>query len=125
MAPAACWIIDWQAFRLPATARSLLICGRQQIFAAIQAGLWRRAMVSPFSGPMLAAKFWRETLNTFAERISGWRYAGAVTVEVARRRPSVRRTGAPYGGDTSVLISLSVRHGCRLSIRNFSAGRCQ
>ncbi|HHR3970907.1 TPA: LD-carboxypeptidase, partial [Salmonella enterica] len=59
--------IDWQALASRQQRDPLLICGHSD-FTAIQAGLLAQANVITFSGPMLAANFGAETLNTFTEQ---------------------------------------------------------
>ncbi|CDV68209.1 conserved hypothetical protein [Salmonella enterica subsp. enterica serovar Paratyphi A] len=98
--------IDWQA-RAPRQQRDpLLICGHSD-FTAIQAGLLAQANVITFSGPMLAANFGAETLNTFTEQHFWLALRKAqFTVEWQGDGPQCDVQGTLWGGNLAMLISL-------------------
>ncbi len=84
----------------------LLICGHSD-FTAIQAGLLAQANVITFSGPMLAANFGAETLNTFTEQHFWLALRKAqFTVEWQGDGPQCDAQGTLWGGNLAMLISL-------------------
>lgn len=98
--------IDWQALASRQQRDPLLICGHSD-FTAIQAGLLAQANVITFSGPMLAANFGAETLNTFTEQHFWLALRKAqFTVEWQGDGPQCDVQGT-YGGESlAMLISL-------------------
>ncbi|HCC5505593.1 TPA: muramoyltetrapeptide carboxypeptidase [Salmonella enterica subsp. enterica serovar Typhi str. CT18] len=98
--------IDWQALASRQQRDPLLICGHSD-FTAIQAGLLAQANVITFSGPMLAANFGAETLNTFTEQHFWLALRKAqFTVEWQGDGPQCDVQGALWGGNLAMLISL-------------------
>lgn len=98
--------IDWQAFASRQQRDPLLICGHSD-FTAIQAGLLAQANVITFSGPMLAANFGAETLNTFTEQHFWLALRKAqFTVEWQGDGPQCDIQGTLWGGNLAMLISL-------------------
>ncbi|EKF7293167.1 muramoyltetrapeptide carboxypeptidase [Salmonella enterica] len=98
--------IDWQALASRQQRDPLLICGHSD-FTAIQAGLLARANVITFSGPMLAANFGAETLNTFTEQHFWLALRKAqFTVEWQGDGPQCDVQGTLWGGNLAMLISL-------------------
>lgn len=98
--------IDWQALASRQQRNSLLICGHSD-FTAIQAGLLAQANVITFSGPMLAANFGAETLNTFTEQHFWLALRKAqFTVEWQGDGPQCDEQGTLWGGNLAMLISL-------------------
>ncbi|AXB20151.1 muramoyltetrapeptide carboxypeptidase [Salmonella enterica] len=98
--------IDWQAFASRQQRDPLLICGHSD-FTAIQAGLLAQANVITFSGPMLAANFGAETLNTFTEQHFWLALRKAqFTVEWQGDGPQCDVQGTLWGGNLAMLISL-------------------
>lgn len=98
--------IDWQALASRQQRDPLLICGHSD-FTAIQAGLLAQANVITFSGPMLAANFGAETLNTFTEQHFWLALRKAqFTVEWQGDGPQCDVQGTLWGGNLSMLISL-------------------
>ncbi|ECG8589122.1 muramoyltetrapeptide carboxypeptidase [Salmonella enterica subsp. salamae] len=98
--------IDWQAIASRQQRNPLLICGHSD-FTAIQAGLLAQANVITFSGPMLAANFGAETLNTFTEQ-HFWlalRHA-QYTVAWQGNGPQCEAEGTLWGGNLAMIISL-------------------
>ncbi|AID25070.1 muramoyltetrapeptide carboxypeptidase [Salmonella bongori] len=98
--------IDWQAIASRQQRSPLLICGHSD-FTAIQAGLLAQANIITFSGPMLAANFGAETLNTFTEQhfwlaLRNARY----TVKWQGDGPQCEAKGTLWGGNLAMLISL-------------------
>ncbi|HAD4588320.1 TPA_asm: muramoyltetrapeptide carboxypeptidase [Salmonella enterica subsp. enterica serovar Typhi str. CT18] len=98
--------IDWQALASRQQRDLLLICGHSD-FTAIQAGLLAQANVITFSGPMLAANFGAETLNTFTEQHFWLALRKAqFTVEWQGDGPQCDVQGTLWGGNLAMLISL-------------------
>lgn len=98
--------IDWQALASRQQRDPLLICGHSD-FTAIQAGLLAQANVITFSGPMLAANFGAETLNTFTEQHFWLALRKAqFTVEWQGDGPQCEVQGTLWGGNLAMLISL-------------------
>lgn len=98
--------IDWQALASRQQRNPLLICGHSD-FTAIQAGLLAQANVITFSGPMLAANFGAETLNTFTEQHFWLALRKAqFTVEWQGDGPQCNAQGTLWGGNLAMLISL-------------------
>ncbi|EBC5214143.1 muramoyltetrapeptide carboxypeptidase [Salmonella enterica] len=98
--------IDWQALASRQQCDPLLICGHSD-FTAIQAGLLAQANVITFSGPMLAANFGAETLNTFTEQHFWLALRKAqFTVEWQGGGPQCDVQGTLWGGNLAMLISL-------------------
>ncbi|EAO4362156.1 muramoyltetrapeptide carboxypeptidase [Salmonella enterica subsp. enterica serovar Bere] len=98
--------IDWQALATRQQCDPLLICGHSD-FTAIQAGLLAQANVITFSGPMLAANFGAETLNTFTEQHFWLALRKAqFTVEWQGDGPQCDVQGTLWGGNLAMLISL-------------------
>ncbi|EGK5027524.1 muramoyltetrapeptide carboxypeptidase [Salmonella enterica] len=98
--------IDWQALASRQQCDPLLICGHSD-FTAIQAGLLAQANVITFSGPMLAANFGAETLNTFTEQQFWLALRKAqFTVEWQGDGPQCDVQGTLWGGNLAMLISL-------------------
>ncbi|EFS0969536.1 muramoyltetrapeptide carboxypeptidase [Salmonella enterica] len=98
--------IDWQALASRQQRDPLLICGLSD-FTAIQAGLLAQANVITFSGPMLAANFGAETLNTFTEQHFWLALRKAqFTVEWQGDGPQCDVQGTLWGGNLAMLISL-------------------
>ncbi|EHZ3051761.1 muramoyltetrapeptide carboxypeptidase [Salmonella enterica subsp. enterica] len=98
--------IDWQALASRQQRDPLLICGHSD-FTAIQAGLLAQANVVTFSGPMLAANFGAETLNTFTEQHFWLALRRAqFTVEWQGDGPQCDVQGTLWGGNLAMLISL-------------------
>ncbi len=98
--------IDWQALASRQQRDPLLICGHSD-FTAIQAGLLAQANVITFSGPMLAANFGAETLNTFTEQHFWLALRKAqFTVEWQGDGPPCDVQGTLWGGNLAMLISL-------------------
>ncbi|EIF6150999.1 muramoyltetrapeptide carboxypeptidase [Salmonella enterica subsp. enterica serovar Newport] len=98
--------IDWQALASRQQRDPLLICGHSD-FTAIQAGLMAQANVITFSGPMLAANFGAETLNTFTEQHFWLALRKAqFTVEWQGDGPQCDVQGTLWGGNLAMLISL-------------------
>ncbi|EAC0182705.1 muramoyltetrapeptide carboxypeptidase [Salmonella enterica subsp. enterica] len=98
--------IDWQALASRQQRNPLLICGHSD-FTAIQAGLLAQANVITFSGPMLAANFGVETLNTFTEQHFWLALRKAqFTVEWQGDGPQCDAQGTLWGGNLAMLISL-------------------
>ncbi|KAA0388996.1 muramoyltetrapeptide carboxypeptidase [Salmonella enterica] len=98
--------IDWQALASRQQRDPLLICGHSD-FTAIQAGLLAQANVITFSGPMLAANFGAETLNTFTEQHFWLALRTAqFTVEWQGDGPQCDAQGTLWGGNLAMLISL-------------------
>lgn len=98
--------IDWQAIASRQQRAPLLICGHSD-FTAIQAGLLAQANVITFSGPMLAANFGAETLNTFTEQHFWLALRKAqFTVEWQSDGPQCDVQGTLWGGNLAMLISL-------------------
>ncbi|EAA8474666.1 muramoyltetrapeptide carboxypeptidase [Salmonella enterica subsp. enterica serovar Weslaco] len=98
--------IDWQALASRQQRDPLLICGHSD-FTAIQAGLLAQANVITFSGPMLAANFGAETLNTFTEQHFWLAVRKAqFTVEWQGDGPQCDVQGTLWGGNLAMLISL-------------------
>ncbi|EAT1194048.1 muramoyltetrapeptide carboxypeptidase [Salmonella enterica] len=98
--------IDWQALASRQQRDPLLICGHSD-FTAIQAGLLAQANVITFSGPMLAANFGAETLNTFTEQ-HFWLALRKAQFTVAWQGdgPQCDAQGTLWGGNLAMLISL-------------------
>ncbi|ECY7797663.1 muramoyltetrapeptide carboxypeptidase [Salmonella enterica subsp. enterica serovar Itami] len=98
--------IDWQALASRQQRDPLLICGHSD-FTAIQAGLLAQVNVITFSGPMLAANFGAETLNTFTEQHFWLALRKAqFTVEWQGDGPQCDVQGTLWGGNLAMLISL-------------------
>ncbi|MML37790.1 muramoyltetrapeptide carboxypeptidase [Salmonella enterica] len=98
--------IDWQALASRQQRDPLLICGHSD-FTAIQAGLLAQANAITFSGPMLAANFGAETLNTFTEQHFWLALRKAqFTVEWQGDGPQCDAQGTLWGGNLAMLISL-------------------
>ncbi|ECH9947349.1 muramoyltetrapeptide carboxypeptidase [Salmonella enterica subsp. enterica] len=98
--------IDWQALASRQQRAPLLICGHSD-FTAIQAGLLAQANVITFNGPMLAANFGAETLNTFTEQHFWLALRKAqFTVEWQGDGPQCDVQGTLWGGNLAMLISL-------------------
>ncbi|EAZ1597944.1 muramoyltetrapeptide carboxypeptidase [Salmonella enterica] len=98
--------IEWQALASRQQRDPLLICGHSD-FTAIQAGLLAQANVITFSGPMLAANFGAETLNTFTEQHFWLALRKAqFTVEWQGDGPQCDVQGTLWGGNLAMLISL-------------------
>ncbi|ECX7938018.1 muramoyltetrapeptide carboxypeptidase [Salmonella enterica] len=98
--------IDWQALASRQQRDPLLICGHSD-FTAFQAGLLAQANVITFSGPMLAANFGAETLNTFTEQHFWLALRKAqFTVEWQGDGPQCDAQGTLWGGNLAMLISL-------------------
>ncbi|EBA4497331.1 muramoyltetrapeptide carboxypeptidase [Salmonella enterica] len=98
--------IDWQALASRQQRDPLLICGHSD-FTAIQAGLLAQANVITFSGPMLAANFGAETLNTFTKQHFWLALRKAqFTVEWQGDGPQCDVQGTLWGGNLAMLISL-------------------
>lgn len=98
--------IDWQALASRQQRDPLLICGHSD-FTAIQAGLLAQANVITFSGPILAANFGAETLNTFTEQHFWLALRKAqFTVEWQGDGPQCDVQGTLWGGNLAMLISL-------------------
>ena len=98
--------IDWQALASRQQRDPLLICGHSD-FTAIQAGLLAQANVINFSGPMLAANFGADTLNTFTEQHFWLALSQAqFTVEWHGDGPQCDVQGTLWGGNLAMLISL-------------------
>ncbi|EDW8794745.1 muramoyltetrapeptide carboxypeptidase [Salmonella enterica] len=98
--------IDWQSLASRQQRNPLLICGHSD-FTAIQAGLLAQANVITFSGPMLAANFGAETLNTFTEQYFWLALRKAqFTVEWQGDGPQCDAQGTLWGGNLAMLISL-------------------
>ncbi|HDI4959466.1 TPA: muramoyltetrapeptide carboxypeptidase [Salmonella enterica] len=98
--------IDWQALASRQQRAPLLICGHSD-FTAIQAGFLAQANVITFSGPMLAANFGAETLNTFTEQ-HFWLALRKARFTVAWQGdgPQCDVQGTLWGGNLAMLISL-------------------
>ncbi|HDN4591407.1 TPA: muramoyltetrapeptide carboxypeptidase [Salmonella enterica] len=102
--------IDWQALASRQQRDPLLICGHSD-FTAIQAGLLAQANAITFSGPMLAANFGAETLNTFTEQHFWLALRKAqFTVEWQGDGPQCDVQGTLWGGNLAMLISLIGTH---------------
>ncbi|HCL5251735.1 TPA: muramoyltetrapeptide carboxypeptidase [Salmonella enterica] len=98
--------IDWQTLASRQQREPLLICGHSD-FTAIQAGLLAQANVITFSGPMLAANFGAETLNTFTEQHFWLALRNAqFTVAWQGDGPQCDVQGTLWGGNLAMLISL-------------------
>ncbi|ELC6749815.1 muramoyltetrapeptide carboxypeptidase [Salmonella enterica] len=98
--------IDWQALASRQQRDPLLICGHSD-FTAIQAGLLAQANIITFSGPMLAANFGAETLNTFTEQHFWLALRKAqFTVEWQGDGPQCDAQGTLWGGNLAMLVSL-------------------
>ncbi|ATI85589.1 muramoyltetrapeptide carboxypeptidase [Salmonella enterica subsp. enterica] len=98
--------IDWQSLASRQQRNPLLICGHSD-FTAIQAGLLAQANVITFSGPMLAANFGAEKLNTFTEQHFWLALRKAqFTVEWQGDGPQCDVQGTLWGGNLAMLISL-------------------
>ncbi|MCT7022567.1 muramoyltetrapeptide carboxypeptidase [Salmonella enterica subsp. enterica serovar Saintpaul] len=98
--------IDWQALATRQQRDPLLICGHSD-FTAIQAGLLAQVNIITFSGPMLAANFGAETLNTFTEQHFWLALRKAqFTVEWQGDGPQCDVQGTLWGGNLAMLISL-------------------
>ncbi|EHL1943475.1 muramoyltetrapeptide carboxypeptidase [Salmonella enterica subsp. enterica serovar Brandenburg] len=98
--------IDWQSLASRQQRNPLLICGHSD-FTAIQAGLLAQANVITFSGPMLAANFGAETLDTFTEQHFWLALRKAqFTVEWQGDGPQCNAQGTLWGGNLAMLISL-------------------
>ncbi len=98
--------IDWQSLASRQQRNPLLICGHSD-FTAVQAGLLAQANVITFSGPMLAANFGAETLNTFTEQHFWLALRKAqFTVEWQGDGPQCNAQGTLWGGNLAMLISL-------------------
>ncbi|EEF5014744.1 muramoyltetrapeptide carboxypeptidase [Salmonella enterica] len=98
--------IDWQSLASRQQRNPLLICGHSD-FTAIQAGLLAQANIITFSGPMLAANFGAETLNTFTEQHFWLALRKAqFTVEWQGDGPQCDVQGTLWGGNLAMLISL-------------------
>ncbi|EHA1588408.1 muramoyltetrapeptide carboxypeptidase [Salmonella enterica] len=98
--------IDWQSLASRQQRNPLLISGHSD-FTAIQAGLLAQANVITFSGPMLAANFGAETLNTFTEQHFWLALRKAqFTVEWQGDGPQCNAQGTLWGGNLAMLISL-------------------
>ncbi len=98
--------IDWQALASRQQRDPLLICGHSD-FTAIQAGLLAQVNIITFSGPMLAANFGAETLNTFTEQHFWLALRKAqFTVEWQGDGPQCDAQGTLWGGNLAMLISL-------------------
>ncbi|EGF4119747.1 muramoyltetrapeptide carboxypeptidase [Salmonella enterica] len=98
--------IDWQSLASRQQRNPLLICGHSD-FTVIQAGLLAQANVITFSGPMLAANFGAETLNTFTEQHFWLALRKAqFTVEWQGDGPQCDAQGTLWGGNLAMLISL-------------------
>ncbi|EDS4137613.1 muramoyltetrapeptide carboxypeptidase [Salmonella enterica subsp. enterica serovar Madelia] len=98
--------IDWQALASRQQRDPLLMCGHSD-FTAIQAGLLAQANAITFSGPMLAANFGAETLNTFTEQHFWLALRKAqFTVEWQGDGPQCDVQGTLWGGNLAMLISL-------------------
>ncbi|EBJ5923407.1 muramoyltetrapeptide carboxypeptidase [Salmonella enterica] len=98
--------IDWQALATRQQRDPLLICGHSD-FTAIQAGLLAQVNIITFSGPMLAANFGAETLNTFTEQHFWLALRKAqFTVEWQGDGPRCDVQGTLWGGNLAMLISL-------------------
>ncbi|EBY0374765.1 muramoyltetrapeptide carboxypeptidase [Salmonella enterica subsp. enterica] len=98
--------IDWQSLASRQQRNPLLICGHSD-FTAIQAGLLAQANVITFSGPMLAANFGAETLNTFTEQHFWLALRKAqFTIEWQGDGPQCDVQGTLWGGNLAMLISL-------------------
>ncbi|EJW0448224.1 muramoyltetrapeptide carboxypeptidase [Salmonella enterica] len=98
--------IDWQALATRQQRDPLLICGHSD-FTAIQAGLLAQVNIITFSGPMLAANFGAETLNTFTEQHFWLALRKAqFTVEWQGDGPQCDVQGTLWGGNLVMLISL-------------------
>ncbi|EAM7071710.1 muramoyltetrapeptide carboxypeptidase [Salmonella enterica] len=98
--------IDWQALASRQQHNPLLICGHSD-FTAIQAGLLAKVNVITFSGPMLAANFGAETLNTFTEQHFWLALRNAqFTIEWQGDGPQCDVQGTLWGGNLAMLISL-------------------
>ncbi|EBJ5110348.1 muramoyltetrapeptide carboxypeptidase [Salmonella enterica] len=98
--------IDWQSLASRQQRNPLLICGHSD-FTAIQAGLLAQANVITFSGPMLAANFGAETLNTFTEQHFWLALRKAqFTVEWQGDGPQCNAQGTLWGGNLAMLFSL-------------------
>ncbi|EBP2454062.1 muramoyltetrapeptide carboxypeptidase [Salmonella enterica] len=98
--------IDWQSLASRQQRNPLLICGHSD-FTAIQAGLLSQANVITFSGPMLAANFGAEKLNTFTEQHFWLALRKAqFTVEWQGDGPQCDVQGTLWGGNLAMLISL-------------------
>lgn len=98
--------IDWQALATRQQRDPLLICGHSD-FTAIQAGLLAQVNIITFSGPMLAANFGAETLNTFTEQHFWLALRKAqFTVEWQGDGPQCDAQGTLWGGNLAMLISL-------------------
>ncbi|EKQ4788818.1 muramoyltetrapeptide carboxypeptidase [Salmonella enterica] len=98
--------IDWQALASRQQRDPLLICGHSD-FTAIQAGLLAQVNIITFSGPMLAANFGAETLNTFTEQHFWLALRKAqFTVEWQGDGPQCDVQGTLWGGNLAMLISL-------------------
>ncbi len=98
--------IDWSALAERQQRQPLLICGHSD-FTAIQMGLLATAGVITFSGPMLAANFGGDELNTFTED-HFWRALRNATfsVEWNGEGPACRASGTLWGGNLAMLVSL-------------------
>ncbi|EOF5132414.1 muramoyltetrapeptide carboxypeptidase [Salmonella enterica] len=98
--------IDWQSLASRQQRNPLLICGHSD-FTAIQAGLLAQANIITFSGPMLAANFGAEKLNTFTEQHFWLALRKAqFTVEWQGDGPQCDAQGTLWGGNLAMLISL-------------------
>ncbi|ASG88632.1 muramoyltetrapeptide carboxypeptidase [Salmonella enterica subsp. salamae] len=98
--------IDWQTLASRQQREPLLICGHSD-FTAIQAGFLAQANVITFSGPMLAANFGAETLNTFTEQHFWLALRNAqFTVAWQGDGPQCDVQGTLWGGNLAMLISL-------------------
>lgn len=98
--------IDWQALIARQQANPLLICGHSD-FTVIQSALLALGKVITFSGPMLAANFGAEEMNTFTER-HFWRALcnAQFTVEWQGNGPTCETEGTLWGGNLAMLVSL-------------------
>ncbi|WP_370607293.1 muramoyltetrapeptide carboxypeptidase [Citrobacter werkmanii] len=98
--------IDWQGLAARQQQNPLLLCGHSD-FTAIQCGLLAQGNVITFSGPMLAANFGAEEMNTFTE-YHFWQALRhpQFTLEWQSNGPACTTEGTLWGGNLAMIISL-------------------
>ncbi|MDU5731271.1 MAG: LD-carboxypeptidase [Citrobacter freundii] len=98
--------IDWQGLAARQQQDPLLLCGHSD-FTAIQCGLLAQGNVISFSGPMLAANFGAEEMNTFTEHHFWQALRNAqFTLEWQGDGPQCATEGTLWGGNLAMIISL-------------------
>lgn len=98
--------IHWDELITRQQQDPLLICGHSD-FTAIQLGLLAKGNVITFSGPMLAANFGAESLNTFTEH-HFWQALRhpTFTLEWQGDGPNCEAQGTLWGGNLAMVTSL-------------------